>query len=80
MKKNKQSIIFDFGSKETKIIIGSSKDNHIFIRDYAIVPTPPEAVFNGRIYSKTEIGDLIKIILDKPIKKLNKMVSISSGI
>lgn len=80
MKKNKQSIIFDFGSKETKIIIGSSKDNHIFIRDYAIVPTPPEAVFNGRIYSKTEIGDLIKdYIKDKPIKKLNMMVSISSG-
>ena len=80
MKKNKQSIVFDFGSKETKIIIGASKDNHIIIRDYAIIPTPREAVFNGRLYNKTAIGDLIKTyIKGKPIKKLNVMVSISSG-
>ena len=41
----------------------------IFLFDYAIVPTSSEAVFNGRIYSKTEIGDLIKdYIKDKPIR------------
>jgi type IV pilus assembly protein PilM len=80
LKKNSQSIVFDIGSNSIKIAIGSSKDDHIFIKDYVIMPTPEDAIYNGKIYHKSKIAESIEqYVKKKNIKKLNVKVSISSG-
>lgn len=80
MKKHSNSIVFDIGSKNIKIVVGGNKDNHIFIKDYAIIPTSEGAVYDGKIYQKTAVAEnIMRFTKKQRTKRLNVKVSISSS-
>lgn len=79
MKKN-QIVAFNFGSKNIKIVMGVSKNGYISLDKYKIISTPKEAIFNGAIYQKTKIVEVLKqFAKENKIKKQKIMISISSG-
>lgn len=79
MKKD-QIVAFDFGSKNIKVAIGASKNGHISLIKYEIIPTPKEAIFDGIIHQKAKIVELLKkFVKENKIKRQKIMINISSG-
>lgn len=80
LKKNDQIISFDIGSSNMKVLVGNSKDGQIFIERYDIIPIPEDTIFDGKIYHRSKLAEILKKYMKEyKIKTKNIWVTISSS-
>ncbi|WP_152802315.1 pilus assembly protein PilM [Alkalibaculum sporogenes] len=54
--------VFDIGSKNIKILTGYIKDKSISIENYEIIPTPENAIYDGKIVNKEKLIDTLTTV------------------
>jgi type IV pilus assembly protein PilM len=65
----KQSVtVFDFGSKNSKMVTAHQRNGNIQVESYAILPTPDGAIDNGNIANTSAMDGLLEefLRLEKP--------------
>ncbi|MFZ7120639.1 MAG: type IV pilus assembly protein PilM [Eubacteriaceae bacterium] len=73
---NNMVTVFDFGSKNVKVITGQVKDKFIKIDDYQIIPTPEGSIVDGKIINK---GDITELLTKIKMKSKNIRILLASS-
>ncbi len=72
--------VFDFGSKNSKMIQAHMKDKTVHVENYEILPTPEDAVKDGKIADANKMGNVIANFLKKAKTKDGRLLLASSEV